>query len=76
MNGENYKIVATKEIEGNHISEQAIIDEITRNNNNSYNSQPQVYVQPPKYTQVSSNVYPQYQQPQPYNANLSSLQAT
>lgn len=59
MNGQNYRVVATKEFEGNNINEQQIIEEVMRNNNNQnqYAQQSQYYASDPHYASVRSGVY-------------------
>jgi hypothetical protein len=53
MNGQNYRVVATREFDGNNINEQQIIDEVMRNNP-QYS---QHYSNDPHYASVRSGVY-------------------
>jgi len=38
LNGENYRIVSSKTVEGNHVNEQALIQEALGNNGYGYNA--------------------------------------
>ncbi len=63
MNGENYRIIATREIEGGEVNERAIIDEMMRSN--TY-SQPKPYPSNPQFTQDRNRVDQYYHQPNNY----------
>lgn len=63
MNGENYRIIATREIEGDKVNERAIIDEVMRSN--AY-SQPKQYPSNSQYIQEMSRGDQYYPQPNNY----------